>query len=174
MASSVVPIGRRIAGSLTFMRRSTSRSTVGWAIRALTPVFDGLWARAPRSPIGKAYRAPCPRGHALPVSIRTAWARRTIDLAVPRIQCHRLCPPYESSPSLRRALRGVGPQRQVELLLHLTPLVANEALPQPLELQVDDRRRVQCQQLAEQQAADHGDPQGIAQLGAGAATNRKR
>src|SRR5262252_3543300 len=45
--------------------------------------------------------------------------------------------------SLRRALRGLGPQRQVELMLHFAPLVAEEPLPQPLELQIDDRGGVE-------------------------------
>src|SRR5262245_50234779 len=76
--------------------------------------------------------------------------------------------------SLRRALRGFRPQRQVELVLNLAPLVAHQSLAQPFELQVDDWCRVERQQLAQEQPADDGDAQRVAQFGSGAAFNGER
>src|SRR5262245_63112386 len=76
------------------MRRGAT--LVGWAIRALTPVFDGLWALAVPFHIGKACRAPCSPSASMldaPLLVGTAHEKPFVV----EEQCHRLCPPYNSA-----------------------------------------------------------------------------
>src|SRR6478735_9665191 len=73
---------------------------------------------------------------------------------------------------LRRPLRRFGLIGEVELGLH-RPRAA-EARPQALHREIDDRGRVEREQLAEQQPADDGDAERVAQLRAGAAFERQR
>src|SRR3954468_20876076 len=77
--------------------------------------------------------------------------------------------------SLRRPLlRRFWRDRQYQFWLCRRGRFAADALPQALHLQIDHWRGVECQHLAEQQAADDGDSERIAQLGTGAALDRQR
>src|SRR5262249_25708780 len=69
-------------------------------------------------------------------------------------------------PSLRRVLRRLGLVRQVELGLQR----GRAAQPRlhAFHREIDDRGGIEREQLAEQQSADDGDAEGIAQLGADA------
>src|SRR5690606_27290872 len=58
------------------------------------------------------------------------------------------------------------------LLPRLVP--PGETIAQPIEEQIDHRRGEQCQQLAEQQAADQHQAQRLAQLGAGTGREHQR
>src|SRR5438477_12599610 len=75
--------------------------------------------------------------------------------------------------SFRRSLRGFGRVRQGELGLCRFGPAAEPGL-QALHLQINDRRRVERQQLAQQQAADDGNAERVAQFRAGAGFERQR
>src|SRR5262245_66251387 len=75
--------------------------------------------------------------------------------------------------SLRRVLRRLGRLRQGELGLVRCRLAA-EARLQALHRQIDHRGGVEREQLAQQQTADDGDAERIAQLRAGAAFEGER
>ena len=66
----------------------------------------------------------------------------------------------------------------VDLLWYRSPFAATAELRTPhlqaVEVQVDDRRRVQREHLAENQAADDRDAQRQTQLGAGARAECQR
>ncbi len=75
-------------------------------------------------------------------------------------------------PLLRRPLGGLRRLRQVELGLQLRRWA--EPRLHALHRQVDDRGRIEREQLAQQQAADDGDAERVAQLRAGAALEGER
>src|SRR5690242_9749064 len=52
--------------------------------------------------------------------------------------------------------------------------VAAQPLLQPVEIEVDDRRRVEREQLAQRKAAHHRIAERLPQLGAGAGSERER
>ena len=76
------------------------------------------------------------------------------------------------SVTASRPLRRFGLIGEVELGLH-RPRAA-EARLQALHREIDDRGRVKREQLAEQQPADDGDAERVAQLRAGSAFERQR
>src|SRR5215218_3514068 len=57
---------------------------------------------------------------------------------------------------------------------HERGLAHSPAASQPIEEQVDDRRREERQHLADEQAADHDDAERLAQLGAGSGREHQR
>src|SRR5262245_40901353 len=89
---------------------STKLRTVGWAIRAFTPVFDGLWALALPSLRRKDFRAPCPPSASMqdaPPLVGTAHAKPFVV----EKQCQRLCPPYGACIFLAAVLLLTTPAR---------------------------------------------------------------